>query len=131
MEKRMKKNELIQLIDSLKIDLEEFLILSSSALVIREIYPDAGDLDIKVTEKGLEQLKNNYKLQQKENGWYKVNDKVECVLEPKEKWKVEKYGKYNLEDIYYYYTCLKNSTREKDIIRIPIVEEYISKRNKK
>lgn len=53
----MSKEELMELIKSLKIDREEFWILSSGALVIRGIYPDAGDLDIAVIEKGLQQLK--------------------------------------------------------------------------
>ena len=62
MEKRMNKEELIELIKNLKIDKDEFWILSSGALVIRGICPDAGDLDIAVTEKGLQQLKENYNL---------------------------------------------------------------------
>lgn len=47
----MKKDELLELIKTLKIDKEEFWVLSSGALVLREIYPDAGDLDIAVTKK--------------------------------------------------------------------------------
>ena len=43
--KRMKKDELLELIKTLKIDKEEFWVLSSGALVLRGIYPDAGDLD--------------------------------------------------------------------------------------
>ncbi|MEG2610537.1 MAG: hypothetical protein RSA91_07770 [Bacilli bacterium] len=97
MEKRMNKDELINLIESIQIDFEEFWILSTSALVLRGLFPNAGDLDIAVTKKGLEQLKQKYNLQQKENGWYTVNDKIECVLDNKEIWKIEKYGKYNLE----------------------------------
>lgn len=128
MEQRMKKEELMQLIESLKINTDEFLILSSAALVIREICPDAGDLDIAVTQKGLEELKNNYELKQKDNGWYIVNDKVECVLERKENWKIEKYDQYNLENIEIYYEKIKSSNREKDRLRIPIVEEYINKK---
>ena len=65
MEKRMNKEELIELIESLKLDKDEFWILSSGALVIRGIYPDAGDLDIAVTEKGLKELKKNYDLKEK------------------------------------------------------------------
>lgn len=129
MEHRMKKDELIKLIDSLKIDKDEFLILSSSALVIRGIYPDAGDLDIVVTPKGLEELKKSYNLKQKDNGWYIVNDKIECKVDNKKNWKKEKYGIYNLEDIECYYEFLKHSTRNKDKLRIPIVEEYIKKQN--
>ncbi len=128
MEKRMNKEELIEVLKSLKIDKNEFWILSSGALVMREIYPDAGDLDIAVTERGLQELKDNYNLKQKENGWYIVNDKVECVLDTKEDWKIEKYGEYNLQSIEKYYEFLKNSNREKDKARIPLVEEYMKNR---
>ena len=74
---RMNKEELIALMNTLKIDKEEFWVLSSGGLVLRGIYENAGDLDIAVTFKGLEQLKENYELVEKENGWYIVNDKVE------------------------------------------------------
>ena len=129
MEKRMNKQELIYLIDSLKLDKNEFWILSSAALVMREIYPDAGDLDIAVTEKGLEELKENYSLIEKENGFYIVNDKVECVVDTKEDWKIEKYGEYNLQSIEKYYEYLKESQRQKDKDRIKIVEEYMKRKN--
>ncbi len=128
MPKRMKKEELIKLIESLKIDKDEYWILSSGALVIRGIYPDAGDLDIAVTEKGLEQLKKNYTLKQKTEGWYIVNEQIECIEDTKEPWKIEKYGKYNLQSIERYYDFLKKSNREKDKKRIPLIEEYIKNR---
>ena len=128
MENRMNKEELLKLIRSLKIDKEEFWVLSSGALVIRGIYPDAGDLDIAVTEKGLQQLKENYNLIEKANAWYIVNDKVECILDTKEPWKIEKFGEYNLQSIKKYYEFLKESNREKDKARIPLVEEYMKNR---
>ena len=56
---RMNKEELLKLLETLKLDIEEFWILSSSALVLRGLFPDAGDLDIAVTDKGLEELKQN------------------------------------------------------------------------
>ena len=128
MEKRMNKEELIKLIESLKLDKNEYWILSSGTLVIRGIYPDAGDLDIAVTEKGLQELKKNYDLKEKGKGWYTVNDKIECVLETKEEWKIEKFGQYNLQSIEMYYDFLKNSSRDKDKARIPLVEEYMKNR---
>lgn len=124
----MNKEELIKLIESLKLDKNEYWILSSVALVIRGIYPDAGDLDIAVTEKGLQELKKNYELKEKGKGWYTVNDKIECVLDTKEEWKIEKFGQYNLQSIDKYYDFLKNSSREKDKARIPLVEEYMKNR---
>ncbi len=128
MEQRMKKDELIKLLETLKIDLEEFWILSSSALVLRGIYPDAKDLDIAVTNKGLEQLKMNYNLIQKENGWFIVNDKIECICDGNKenmKFKPEKIGKYYVQNIVEYYNYLLNSQREKDKKRIPLVKRYI------
>ena len=57
MEKRMNRNELIALIKTLKISKSNFWVLSSGALVLRGIYPDAGDLDIAVNDRGLKELK--------------------------------------------------------------------------
>ena len=125
MEKRMNKEELLELIKSLKIDKEEFWILSSSSLVLRDLFESVGDLDIAVTEKGLKQLKNNYDLKQKENGWYIVNDKIECVLDTKEDWKIEKIGDYYLESLIKYFEFLKTNTREKDKIKYEIVKSEL------
>lgn len=131
MPKRMNKDELIELMNTLKIDKEEFWVLSSGALVLRDIYEDAGDLDIAVTFKGLEQLKENYNLIEKENGWYIVNDKVECVCDGNKeelKYKPEKLDcGYFAQNIFEYLEYLKSSSREKDIQRIPLVESYIEK----
>lgn len=129
MEKRMLKDELTNLIESLGIDYDEFWILSTSALVLRGLFKDAGDLDIAVTEKGLEQLKEKFNLTLKPNGWYIVNDKIECVVDSKDDWKVEKFGKYNLESIKRYYTYLISSKREKDKIKLEIIEKYIKDNN--
>ena len=121
MNERMNKQELLKLLKTLKIDLEEFWILSSSALVLRDIYPDAGDLDIAVTDKGLEELKNNYNLKYKDNGWFIINDKIEGVCDGKKeklKYKPEKIGEYYVQNIKEYYNYLLNSDREKDKARI-------------
>ena len=130
MHERMNKGELEKLISTLKIEKGEYWILSSASLVLRGIYDSAADLDLAVTEKGLKQLKENYNLVQKENGWYIVNDKVECVLDTKEPYKIEKFGEYYLQDIYDYYNFIKNSNREKDKKRIPLIENYINTRKK-
>lgn len=131
MSERMNKEDLIKLMNTLKIDKEEFWVLSSGALVLRDIYEDAGDLDIAVTFKGLEQLKENYNLIEKENGWYIVNDKVECVCDGNIedlKYKPEELEcGYYAQNIFEYLEYLKSSSREKDMKRIPLVESYIEK----
>lgn len=125
---RMNKEQLIELIKSVKIDKTEFWLLSSSALVMRGIYPDAGDLDIAVTEKGLEQLKQNYNLVPKGNGFYIVTENVECVCDgeiEKLEYKPDLIDGYLCQNIYEYLNYLNSSDREKDKLRILIVEEYI------
>lgn len=124
---RMKKEELIKLIDSLGLDKEDFVVVSSGALVLRGIMDTAGDLDIAVTNIGLEYLKNKYDLVKKDNGWYKVNDMVECVPDNMDG-KKELVDNYYVQDINDYLKFLKGSKREKDKLRIPLVEEYIRTR---
>ena len=119
---RMNKEELLTLLESLKADKEEYVILSSSALVLRGIYESAGDLDLAVTKKGLQELKENYDIKAKENGWYTVSDRIECIQCEMPK---EKVGEYYVQDINDYLKYLKGSNREKDKLRIPLVEEYI------
>lgn len=128
---RMNKEELLKLLETLKLDIEEFWILSSSALVLRGLFPDAGDLDIAVTDKGLEELKQNYNLKQKENGWYIVNDKIECICDGKKenlKYQPELVENYYVQNLEEYYNYLLNSNREKDKLRINIVKEELDKR---
>lgn len=131
MEERMNKEELLKLISALKISRDEFWILSSGALTLRGIYPDAGDLDIAVTYEGLEELKKNYNLKEKANGWYTVEDKIECVCDGKKeelKYKPELVEGYYVQNINEYLEYLESSTREKDKKRILIVKEYIKNR---
>ena len=131
MNNRMNKEELLQLLSTLKIDRNEFWILSSSSLVMRGIFPDAGDLDIAVTNKGLEELKNNYNLTFKERGWFTVSDNIEGVCDgdiEDLKYKPELVDGYQVQNIEEYYNYLRSSEREKDKARIPIVEEYIKSR---
>ena len=123
----MKKIELINLIDSLELDKNEFVVLSSGALVLRDIMDNAGDLDIAVTNVGLEHLKEKYNLIKKDNGFYKVTDNIECVLDDMEG-KKELLGNYYVQDINNYLEFLKSSNRDKDKIRISLVEEYIRTR---
>ncbi len=123
----MKKIELINLINSMELDKDCFVVLSSSALVLRGILESANDLDIAVTNKGLEHLKDKYNLTNKDNDWYKVTDDIECVLDNMEG-KKELLGNYYVQDINDYLEYLKSSNREKDKLRISMVEEYIRTR---
>ncbi len=130
MNNRLKKDQIIEILSNFKLDAEEYWLLSSSALVLREIYPDAGDIDIAVTEKGLKELENNYSLRYKDNGWFVVNEIIEGVCDGSKsnlKYLPEKIGKYYVQNIKDYYDYLLTSDRQKDKDRIPLVKEYIDK----
>ncbi len=127
MNERMNKKELLKLLDSLKLDKEEFTVISSGCLVLRDIIETAGDLDLAVTQKGFEELKKNYNLEKTEKGTYQVTEKIECLLDDMIGEK-ERVGLYYIQDIYSYLEHIKSSKREKDIKRIPLVENYIKKR---
>ena len=120
----MNKKELIELINTLDLPFEEFVVLSSGGLVLRGIMENANDLDLAVTEKGFEILNKKYDLIEKGNNLYQVNDKVECML-VNMKGKKERVGDYFLQEINDYFNYLKTSEREKDKIRIPLVKSYI------
>ena len=126
MSEKMNKEELIELIKSLPLDKEDFIILSSTQLTLRGILDTAGDLDIAVTEKGLEKLKQKYDLKPKNNGWFIVSDKIECILDPMEEDK-ELVGGYYLQTLENYLSYIKNSTRQKDIERVSLIEQYMNR----
>lgn len=125
MSKRLKKDELEKLISSLNLDIEDFTLLSSSALVFRGIMEDAGNLDIAVTKEGFDKLSKQFDLKEKGNGFYIVNDNVECIIDDKEDIK-EFINGYYVQEIYNYLEYLESSSREKDKLRIPLVLDYIN-----
>ena len=121
----MNKEQLLKLIESLNIEPTEFWVLSSGSLVLRDLLPTANDLDIAVTEEGLNQLKKQFTLTKKDNGFYIVNDDVECVVDQLTEDKVERVGKYYVQSLTKYYEYLKTSTREKDKIKYEIVKKVL------
>jgi len=129
---KLDKEGLLKLLETVKCDKEEFWLLSTSLLVLRDIEEYAGDLDIAVSDKGFEQLSKNYDLKPKGDGFYIVTDEIEAVCDgPKEllKYQPEKVGDYYTQNIFEYREYLLKSDREKDIRRLALVEEYIKNNN--
>lgn len=125
---KMTKEQLLELLKTIKMDKEEFWLLSTGALTLRGIYKEARDLDIAVTDKGLEQLNQNYQLKKKENDWYIVTDKIECVCDGKKenlKYQPELVGDYYVQNLHEYLEFLEGSSRKKDQDKIEIVKKYI------
>lgn len=128
MEKRMNKQDLIKLINTLRLNKEEFWVICSGALVLRDLLPDAGDLDIAVTNIGMEELRQNYDLKRLKERFYSISEGIECVDVGKkihQKYQPELIGDIYVQNIYDYLDYLEASERQKDKERIPMVKKYI------
>ncbi len=128
MEKRMNKQDLIKLINTLRLNKEEFWVICSGALVLRDLLPDAGDLDIAVTNIGMEELRQNYNLKRLKERFYSISEGIECVDVGKkihQKYQPELIGDIYVQNIYDYLDYLEASERQKDKERIPMVKKYI------
>lgn len=128
MEKRMSKQDLIKLINTLRLNKEEFWVICSGALVLRDLLPDAGDLDIAVTNIGMEELRQNYDLKRLKERFYSISEGIECVDVGKkihQKYQPELIGDIYVQNIYDYLDYLEASERQKDKERIPMVKKYI------
>ena len=87
----MNKSEFIKIIDNLNLDKEEYYILGGGSLLMHGIRESASDIDLCVSMKLFENLKEKYNLDdsKKNNcGFYKINDLIEII--PNEKKRVYK-----------------------------------------
>ncbi len=124
----MNKKEIINEINKLNFDKNEFWVLGSSSLVLRDIIEEANDIDLAITNELYKSIVKKYKLTylgvNHNSKWYRINDVVECCVIEKEN--VEIISPFNLIDLEYYYnTFIKNSIREKDKDKKIKIEKYL------
>ncbi len=73
---------------------DEYYVLSGASLVLRGIKEEANDLDLCVSEELFDQIKDKFNLtDEKKNdcGFYKINDKLEIVVDEKDIDNIKKY----------------------------------------
>lgn len=95
----MNKDELIKLVESLNFPNNEYYILSSGCLLLYGLREKADDLDLCISEKLFNEIKERFNLtEDKKNkyGFYKLNDKIEVVVDSQEKF----IHQYNIKDGY-------------------------------
>ena len=126
----MNKEDILNVLASLKLDKSEYWVLSTGALVLRELWPYANDIDIAVTTKGLNQLNANYRIKYKDNKWFIVNDIIDGICDGEKdnlKYQPELIENYYVQNINEYYEYLCMNKREKDKEKLKIVEKYLNK----
>ena len=127
----MDKNELIKLVESLNFPQEEYYILSSGCLLFYGLREKANDLDLCISEKLFNNIKEKYNLvEEKKNecGFYKLNDLVEVVVDSPAEFENQydfKYG-YQLQKLEIILMDKKKRNLPKDKCDIDNIERYLS-----
>ncbi len=100
----MKKEEFMNLVDSLNLDNKDYCIISGGALLLHGLKESTHDVDIYVNENGFNKLNNQFKIEKTDDNKYKVKENVECFLRDdeyleKERVVVNGYSLQSLEKI--------------------------------
>ena len=119
----MDKIELINLINSLKLPIKEYCVVSGGSLLMHGIREKTNDLDIAVTETGFKLLKDKFSpiLINEERKQYKITDDIECFIEEKLDEDIdiiEGYPCQSLNSVYKFKKMLNRDKDQKDIINI-------------
>lgn len=124
----MNKKELLNLVDTLKLPKEEYFILSGGALLMAGLRESTNDLDIGITKKGFEILKEKYalKLTDKNIPKYEITDKIECMLVEKLDLDITYIDNYPCQSLISIYNFKKRLNREKDMADILAIEKYLN-----
>lgn len=124
----MDKEELLELASILNLPKEEYCIISGGALVFHGLRAQTNDLDIDITQKGFDILKEKYSLEiVNENiKQYKVTDKIECFLVDKLESDIVYIDNYPCESLISIYNFKKRINREKDRADILAIEKYLN-----
>ena len=124
----MNKEEIFKLAESLELPKEEFCILSGGVLVAHGLRKQTSDLDIDITQKGLDILKQKYSLELVNENLkqYKVTDKIECFLVDKLESDIVYIDNYPCESLISIYNFKKRINREKDQSDILAIEKVLN-----
>lgn len=124
----MNKKELLELAGTLDIPKEEYCIISGGALVAHGLREQTNDLDIDITPKGFDILKEQYSLElvREDIKQYKVTDKIECFLVDKLESDIIYIDNYPCESLISIYNFKKRINREKDQADILAIEKYLN-----
>lgn len=124
----MNKKELLELASTFDIPKEEYCIISGGALVAHGLREQTNDLDIDITQKGFDILKEKYSLElvREDIKQYKVTDNIECFLVDKLESDIIYIDNYPCESLISIYNFKKRINREKDRADILTIEKYLN-----
>ena len=123
---------MLNLLKELDFPKDEYYVLSGASLVLRGIKEEAKDLDLCISEELFNQIKDKYNpTDEKKNecGFYKINNKLEIVVDKKEDFKMKIGEEYNLEDLQTILEFKMKINKPKDIDDIENIKKYLHTKN--
>lgn len=124
----MNKEDLIRLIDSLKLPKEEYYILSGGSLVLYGLRGIANDLDICMTPGLFMTLENKYHMYNKNTyGFYQLNYFVQVTVAEKSEFKMMIQDGYQVETLESILAFKKTRTEPKHIADVEQIEAYLKR----
>ena len=98
----MDRKELLDLVNSLNLPIDEYYILSSGSLLLYGLRNKANDLDLCVSYELFEELKKKYNLKESDKndcGFYHICENIEIVPNNKKNFKRNFKDGYPVEDL--------------------------------
>lgn len=128
----MNKKELCYILEKLNLPKDEYYILSTCALMIMGVKENANDLDLCVSKELFVKLKEKYNIDERLKnscGFYKLNDKIEIVVNDKKDFKRMWVDGFPIEDINVILEFKTKRNLEKDKDDIKKIKEYLKNKD--
>lgn len=122
------KLKIIKLLEILNIESNQYCVLGSASLVIRNIKINANDLDIAITPSEFTRLNKNYKIIM--NKLIIYNSEIEFIIKEKHNMNIEMVDGYPLQNLYEMLKNKKKKNLQKDKDNIIIIEKYLKESKK-
>jgi len=125
----MIKSELLQLIDSLKFQKSDYYVLGGGCLVIRGIREQTKDLDLCISKKLFDIIREKYNLNdscRNEKGFYRISSLVEVVVEGIYPFEFDIVDGYPVQKLDILLRNKEQSGREKDKKDVELIKSFIN-----
>ena len=123
----MNKEQLIELVNSLELPVDEFYILGSGSLLLYGIRQIANDLNLCVSNELFKILATKYVIKEKNScGFYQLTDNIEIVINSKQDFTRDFVNGYPVEKLERILEFKKSRNKEKDQDDIGKIIEYIN-----
>lgn len=125
----MNKKQLISKLDELNFPIGDYYLLSSGCLMLYGMRKEIGDIDLCISDELFEVIKDKYNLtedKKNECGFYKVNEYLEVVVNPKEKLQYDIKDGYPVEKLTTILDFKLKRNKNKDQKDIINIQNYLA-----